>query len=188
MQKLTIAFFTCICLLSAGLAHAANFFVRPNGGSYGSENGSDWNNAFDGFSGINWGSINAGDTIWVAGGNYTQALVPAKSGTSASPISVRRARSDASQCTGAAGWSSAFNATVHQVQQSITFNSFNFVTVSGRTTAAGGTVRMVDRLSRRFSRAWNRVAERLNRQQHPCRVHRCSGARQRHLLCERARY
>lgn len=53
-------------------------------------------------------------------------------------MSVRRARSDAAECTGAAGWSSAFDATVHQVRAGITFNSFNYVTVSGRTTAAGG--------------------------------------------------
>ena len=29
----------------------ANHFIRPNGGNYGNEDGSDWNNAFDGFPG-----------------------------------------------------------------------------------------------------------------------------------------
>jgi hypothetical protein len=119
--------------------HAANWFVRPNGGTYGAENGTDWNNAFDGFADIAWAGINPGDTIWVAGGVYTQDLVPAKSGTSGSRVAIQRARSDASACTGASGWNSSFDSTVHQTRSGITFNSFNFVTVSGRMTAAGGS-------------------------------------------------
>jgi len=116
-----------------------NWYVRPNGGSYGSENGSDWNNAFDGFSDIAWASIAAGDTIWVAGGTYTQDLVPAKSGTSGSRIAVRRARTDATECTGAGGWNSSFASTITQSTASIVINSYNYITISGRTTAAGGT-------------------------------------------------
>ncbi len=130
-------FLVLVC--AAGSAEAANWYVRPNGGSYGAASGADWNNAFNGFSGIAWTKVVAGDTVWVAGGNYTQSLTPGSSGTAASRIYVRRARADATACTGAAGWSTAFDSTVHQVRAGITFNSRNYVTVSGRTTAAGGT-------------------------------------------------
>jgi hypothetical protein len=127
-----------LLLMWAGPAQAANWYVRPNGGTYGSETGKDWSNAFDGFSGIAWNSIAAGDTIWVAGGNYTQKLTPGKSGTSSAPIAIRRARGDSSACTGAAGWSSSFDTTVHQVKQGFMFNSSSYVTISGRTTTNGG--------------------------------------------------
>jgi len=49
-------------------AQAANWYVMPNGGSYGSQNGKDWNNAYNGFSGISWASVSCGDTIWLREG------------------------------------------------------------------------------------------------------------------------
>lgn len=121
-------------------AQAANWYVRPNGGSYGSENGTDWNNAFDGFNGISWGSVSCGDTVWVAGGTYTQTFTPAKVCTSGGRLSINRARSDASECTGSAGWSSSFDSTVEQYRTNISMNGSNisYVTISGRTTASGG--------------------------------------------------
>jgi hypothetical protein len=118
----------------------ANWYVRPNGGAYGAENGTDWTNAFDGFSDINWAGVSAGDTIWVAGGTYTQSLTPAASGSSGNPIAIRRARSDAAACTGAAGWNVAFDATVTHDSAEIALNSFNWLTFSGATTVSGGAI------------------------------------------------
>ena len=127
-------------LLFACSSFAANFYVRPNGGGYGAENGSDWNNAFDGFSDIPWGNISPGDTIWVAGGTYTQNLMPAKSGGSGNVIAIRRARSDAAACTSAAGWNAGFNSTVLMQRASIIFNgNYDYITISGRTAANGGS-------------------------------------------------
>lgn len=128
-----------VLLCAAGPTAAANHYVRPNGGPYGVQNGTDWSNAFNGFSGIAWASVAPGDTIWIAGGTYTDDLTPAKSGTATSRIYIRRARADAPECTQATGWGTAFDATVHQVRRRITFNSFNYITVSGRTSATGGT-------------------------------------------------
>jgi hypothetical protein len=118
----------------------ANWYVRPNGGSYGSENGTDWNNAFDGFSDIAWGSISPGDTIWVAGGTYTQSLQTGASGSSENPIAIRRARSDASACTSASGWSAGFDSTITHDSAEIALNSFNWLVISGATTASGGAI------------------------------------------------
>jgi hypothetical protein len=137
MKKWFIVIGITLCCVSQSFA--ANWFVRPNGGSYGTENGTSWTNAYDGFSDITWSSIAAGDTIWVAGGTYTQDLSPAKSGTSGSRIYIRRARADATECTSADGWNSSFDSTINHYHASIIANSYNYITISGATTSSGGT-------------------------------------------------
>ncbi|MBI5584176.1 MAG: hypothetical protein HY892_10150 [Deltaproteobacteria bacterium] len=122
--------------LFAFQAQAANWYVRPSGGSGA---GTSWDAAWNGLSAIKWSSVACGDTIWVAGGTYTQELSPQKSCSSGARLYVRRARSDASECTQAAGWNGAYDSTVHQTRAKIVFNgNYNYITVSGRTTAAGG--------------------------------------------------
>jgi hypothetical protein len=132
---LSMLLVTLFCSFLIAQAQAANWYVRPSGGS---GSGTSWTTAWNGINGINWGSVSAGDTVWVAGGTYTSGLSPAKSGTSGARVYVRRARSDASECTGAAGWSSAYDSTVHQTG-GITFGSYNYIMISGRTTASGGS-------------------------------------------------
>jgi hypothetical protein len=95
-MKAIVLFFLLTCS-----AFAANFYVRPNGGSYGSENGSDWNNAFDGFGDIAW-AIFLREIPFGSPEVYTQDLMPTKSGSAGNVIAIRRARSDASACTSAA--------------------------------------------------------------------------------------
>lgn len=125
------------CLFFASAASAANWYVRPNGGS---GSGTSWTAAWNGLSAINWSSVSCGDTIWVAGGTYTQDLNPNKNCSSGSQLYIRRARSDASESTGAAGWNSSFDATVHQYHAGMSFNgNYNYITISGRTTASGGS-------------------------------------------------
>lgn len=131
---------TAALLLGAASAHAADWYVRPDGASYGASSGRDWSNAFKGLGGIPWGTVSCGDTLWVAGGSYTESLRPSKKCSSASRLNIRRARSDAPAATGSAGWSSTFDSTVHQVNGAgILFNGdWDYITISGRTTAAGG--------------------------------------------------
>lgn len=122
-------------------AEAANWYVRSNGGSYGSGTGTDWNNAFSGFSSIPWDTVSCGDTIWIAGGTYTQGLYPSKDCTSGSQLYIRRARSDASGSTSAAGWSSGFDSLIahNPGGTGITFSGTgSYVTISGRTATSGG--------------------------------------------------
>jgi hypothetical protein len=53
---------------------------------------------------------------------------------------IRRARTDATDCTNASGWSSSYASTVHQVNAGIRVNGdYDYVTVSGRTTSGGGS-------------------------------------------------
>jgi len=127
-------------LFFANAALAANWYVRPSGGSGA---GTNWTAAWNNLNGINWGLVSPGDTIWVAGGTYTGQLIFGANGTSGSRIFVRRARSDASECTGATGWSSGFDSDVIQSPSTpspmIHFSSGKYITVSGRTTASGGS-------------------------------------------------
>jgi hypothetical protein len=118
---------------------AANWYVRPNGSTYGSGTGQSWVNAWNGFGGINWGSVANGDTIWVAGGTYSQDLKPNKTATASAPISIRRARSDAAECTGSSGWNSSFDSLITHRPGGIVFDADDaYIIISGKTTASGG--------------------------------------------------
>lgn len=55
------------------------WYVRPAGGSYGTEDGTSYDNAWDGFTNIDWDSIRAGDTLIVAG-THLETLTVEKSG------------------------------------------------------------------------------------------------------------
>jgi hypothetical protein len=122
-------------LVDAGTG--TGWYVRPEGMSYGSGDGRSWTDAWSGFSDVDWDSIACGDTLWVAGGDYGEDLAPGKSCSETARLYVRRARSDATQSTGAAGWSAAFDATVHLVGSNISFRGdFSYVTISGQVTSA----------------------------------------------------
>lgn len=92
-------------------ACAANFYVRPS--SAGSANGTDWSNAWS-MTGLNsgWGSVAAGDTVWIAGGTYTTQMLPTANGTAANPIRIYRPRTTDAVPTAATGWSSGFDAQI----------------------------------------------------------------------------
>jgi hypothetical protein len=88
-------------------AHATTYFVR----SGASGNGTSWAQAWGTVSGISWSSLNAGDTVCVAGGTYSGLLTVAKGGTSSTPIIVKRALTVDPVCgSSTAGWSSAYDS------------------------------------------------------------------------------
>jgi hypothetical protein len=63
------------------------FYVRPAGGSYGLEDGSSYDNAWDGFTDIDWEIIAPGSTLFVVGTHREQLNVDV-SGTSGNPINI----------------------------------------------------------------------------------------------------
>jgi len=67
-----------------------DWYVRPAGGSYGNEDGTSYEDAWDGFSNIVWGTggVEAGDTLWVCG-THNETLTVKASGTSGSYITIR---------------------------------------------------------------------------------------------------
>ena len=118
-------------------ASAKNFYVRS--GASGANNGSDWNNAWKECSSIVWGGssgVNAGDTVYLAGGNYSTTLVPNTSGNSSAWITVQRVRSTDSAATSAAGWSSSFDSQVviNTGSDALDFNTvgISYVIIDGR--------------------------------------------------------
>src|SRR5262249_53756302 len=106
-------------------------------------NGSDWTNAWSGWSSIQWANVHAGDTVYVAGGAYSGKLLIGASGTAAGAITIPRGRSSDRAATSAAGWNPVFDTAVVQSvgtgSTGILFQNFqtpvgSFVTLDGRVT------------------------------------------------------
>lgn len=91
-----VALGVVLSLAVAGSVSAKNMYVRPNGATYGSGNGTSWDNAWSGFGAVAWGSgttqLAPGDTLFVAAGNYTTAFTAGGNGSAVSPITVRAAQ------------------------------------------------------------------------------------------------
>lgn len=76
-----------------------SWYVRPSGGSYGTEDGTSYANAWDGFSNIVWASIQPGDTLWVAG-SHDEKLVVGASGLVTKYIYIKSVVADPYTITG----------------------------------------------------------------------------------------
>lgn len=120
--------------LAAPGAQAADWYVRPNGSNYGAGNGKTWTDAFAGFSAVPWSAVACGDTVWLAGGTYTQQLGVSKSCTAGSPLAIRRVRSTDSVPANAAGWNASFDSTVvvSNANPGISVPSGAAITIDGR--------------------------------------------------------
>jgi hypothetical protein len=55
----------------------------------GTKSGTSWQNAWTSLSAIDWSRVNPGDTVWLSGGIYPDAIKITKSGTAQSPIRVK---------------------------------------------------------------------------------------------------
>jgi hypothetical protein len=112
----TFKIFSAALLLGIGVAaapsesFAASFYVRK--GAAGSNNGTNWTDAWNEMSAINWGSVACGDTVWLAGGTYTSTLSASKNCTAGSPLSVKRVLATDAVPAAAAGWSSSYDSLV----------------------------------------------------------------------------
>ncbi len=129
-------FSIAILFVSVSTAFSANWYVRK--GATGSNNGSNWTNAWNEMNQINWSSVSPGDTIWLAGGTYTTPISVAKSGTLTNRINVQRVRSTDTVPVAAAGWNGAFDTQVIiNNDRAIRFESStngvgSYVTIDGR--------------------------------------------------------
>ena len=76
-------------LLLPVVGWTTDWYVRPAGGNYGTEDGTSYENAWDGFSNIDWSSIQPGDTLWLDGSaTYKEKLTIGASGTSGAYITI----------------------------------------------------------------------------------------------------
>ncbi len=67
MRKISI-FIILLSMIPAPI-FCVDWYVRPSGGSYGSENGTSYVNAWDGLNNVVWGGagVNPGDTLYICG-------------------------------------------------------------------------------------------------------------------------
>ncbi len=77
-------------------AGADTWYVRPVSGEYGAEDGTSYEDAFDGFSDIAWGGANvaAGDTLYLCGEFDETALTVGADGSDGSEITISGACPD----------------------------------------------------------------------------------------------
>jgi hypothetical protein len=111
-------------------AFSANWYVRK--GATGSNNGTNWTNAWNEMSSINFSSVACGDTIWLAGGTYTTALSVNKSCTSSTVLKINRVLSTDSVPTAAAGWASSYDSQVIISNNGINLAGGAYYTINGR--------------------------------------------------------
>jgi len=115
-----------IVVLATNL-HAATYFVRAGA----SGNGTSWSNAWGSPSSISWSTLNAGDTVCIAGGTYSGGITTGKSGTSGHPITLQRATASNPTCgSGTTGWSSSYDAQVNLGESGITIQN-SYITITG---------------------------------------------------------
>jgi hypothetical protein len=67
---------------------ATDYYVRPSGGSYGLEDGTSYANAWDGFSNINWGTVDSGNGKLFVAGTHRERLNVLAAGEDGSPIQI----------------------------------------------------------------------------------------------------
>ncbi len=79
-----------VLVLFTSTAQAASWYVDNSVGSNG--NGISWATAWKNISNISWGSVNAGDIVYISGGSssqtYNEALGTLKSGNVGNPITI----------------------------------------------------------------------------------------------------
>ena len=88
----------------------ADHYVRQ--GAAGSNKGTDWTNAWTELNQISFANVACGDTVWIAGGNYSTSLRGNKLCTTANPLVIKRVLSADAVPVAAAGWSASFDGTV----------------------------------------------------------------------------
>ncbi|MBP6858642.1 MAG: fibronectin type III domain-containing protein [Candidatus Pacebacteria bacterium] len=89
-------------------AAGGNWYLNAAAGTSG--NGQSWATAWNTPSSIIWSNIKPGDTLWIAGGNYTTGLSVGSSGTAANPIRIKRVRSTDTIPTSSTGWDPAYDS------------------------------------------------------------------------------
>lgn len=117
-------------LVFVGAGQAATFYVRPAGGSYGSEDGSSYANAFDGFADINWAALAGNNTLFVAGTHFQQLSVGASGTDTNNRLYIK-------SCTIANGASTDNPGIINGVSAGTTgavdMHGRNYVTIDGLT-------------------------------------------------------
>jgi len=93
MKKIFSIFYIVLLLGMPHIVYSESFYVRPSNGSYGIEDGSSYENAWDGFKNIKWGlgsekgKVDAGDILYVCG-THDEMLSIGASGSSGNKLTI----------------------------------------------------------------------------------------------------
>jgi hypothetical protein len=129
MRKFNFLILTLFFAATTAVSLGANFYVRK--GATGANSGSDWNNAWNEMSQINFSKVSCGDTVWIAGGTYTTPLRGNKSCTSGSVLTFNRVRTTDSAPVAAPGWNASYDSLITLPSIDIPGPSA-YITISGR--------------------------------------------------------
>jgi hypothetical protein len=99
-----------LLVITALQAYGANYYVHH--GATGKNNGTSWTDAWNEMNQINFSTLACGDTVWLAGGNYTTGLKANKTCAAGSVLTFNRVRSTDATAIAAPGWSSSYDSTV----------------------------------------------------------------------------
>ena len=86
MKRLFI--FLVLLVLRLNTSLAADYYVRPSGGSYGDEDGSSYATAWDGFTNINWQTVDEGNGKLFVAGTHNEQMTIGASGEDSTPIHI----------------------------------------------------------------------------------------------------
>jgi hypothetical protein len=129
MTKKVHFLFMLLLLTATAQCFGANFYVRK--GAAGSNNGSSWTNAWNEMNQINFSAVSCGDTIWIAGGNYTTSLHGNKTCTAGNVLTINRVQSTDSAAVAAAGWNASYDSLVVLPNIDVP-GPAAYITISGR--------------------------------------------------------
>ena len=91
MNNIFFIWIMLIAYMNASICSAALWYI--DNAASGSNNGTSWANAWESFGAISWGSLNAGDTLYISGGSsgktYIGELQINAGGSSGNPIHIR---------------------------------------------------------------------------------------------------
>jgi len=136
MYKYKFLILTLLFAASTAVSLGANFYVRK--GATGANNGSDWTNAWNEMSQINFSAVGCGDTIWIAGGTYTTSLNVNKTCTSSSVLNINRVLASDAAPAAAAGWNKDYDSQVIISNANINLAAGAYYTINGREGSISG--------------------------------------------------
>lgn len=125
-----------LILVLCSQAWAGNWYVRK--GAVGTNAGTNWTNAWNELSQVNFTTVACGDTVWIAGGTYTTSLSINKTCTSPSQLAINRVLATDAVPVAAAGWNAAFDSQVIISNAEILLHGGAFYTISGRIGTSAG--------------------------------------------------
>ena len=130
----TIKIIFLLLLLFASPVCATDWYVDIDNDG-GTENGTTWATAWGKLTDIVWGSISAGDTIWISDGEYNQRLSIGASGSDGSPISIKPGGAHPTLSSGHTG-TVYIDGTGGGSYEGLSVSSKDYVTINGQVGAS----------------------------------------------------